>query len=60
MHRRITTIITTVIIAVVAVISLTAWHRAQAAKQFVQSNTPTIFVHGWGSSAHAEEKMAAW
>ena len=58
MHRRITTIITTVIIAVVAVISLTAWHRAQAAKQFVQSNTPTIFVHGWGSSAHAEEKMA--
>ena len=57
MHRRITTIITTVIIAVVAVISLTAWHRAQAAKQFVQSNTQTIFVHGWGSSAHAEEKM---
>lgn len=25
---------------------------------YVQSATPTIFVHGWGSSSHAEEKMA--
>lgn len=24
---------------------------------YVQSSTPTIFVHGWGSSSHAEEKM---
>ena len=25
---------------------------------YVQSSTPTIFVHGWGSSSRAEEKMA--
>lgn len=58
MHRRITTIITTVVIAAVAIIALASWQRARAAKQFIQSTTPTIFVHGWGSSAHAEEKMA--
>lgn len=32
-------------------------HPVYAAK-YVQSQTPTIFVHGWGSGAHAEEKMA--
>lgn len=54
MHRRITTIITTVVIAAVAIIALASWQRARAAKQFIQSTTPTIFVHGWGS----KEKMA--
>lgn len=32
--------------------------RAHAVTHYVQSNTPTIFVHGWGSSSHAEEAMA--
>lgn len=58
MHRRTVSIVGALIIAVIAIISFNAWHRAQAAKQFVHSSTPTIFIHGWGSSAHAEEKMA--
>ena len=32
--------------------------RVRAVTHYVQSATPTIFVHGWGSSSHAEEKMA--
>ena len=32
--------------------------QAHAVTHYVQSSTPTIFVHGWGSSSHAEEKMA--
>ena len=32
--------------------------RVRAVTHYVQSTTPTIFVHGWGSSSHAEEKMA--
>lgn len=31
--------------------------RVHAVTHYVQSATPTIFVHGWGSSSHAEEKM---
>lgn len=58
MHRRTVSIVGALIIAVIAIISFNAWHRAQAAKQFVHSSTPTIFIHDWGSSAHAEEKMA--
>lgn len=33
-------------------------YRAQAARRFVNSTTPTFFVHGWGSSYHAEQHMA--
>lgn len=33
--------------------------KAHAVTYYVQSTTPTIFVHGWGSSSHAEEKMAS-
>ena len=58
MHRRTISIVGVIIIGIIAIITYNVWHRAQAAKQFVQSDTPTIFVHGWGSSAHAEEKMA--
>ncbi len=46
------------IVGLAALFSFNTWQQARAAKQFVQSPTPTIFVHGWGSSAHAEEKMA--
>ena len=37
---------------------LTANQPVHAITHYVQSSTPTIFVHGWGSSSHAEEKMA--
>lgn len=57
MKRHLTTAIGTIIVAAIAVFTLSAWHRTQAAQQFVKSDTPTIFVHGWGSSAHAETKM---
>ena len=33
-------------------------YHVHAVRHYVQSTTPTIFVHGWGSSSHAEEKMA--
>lgn len=33
-------------------------YHVHAVRHYVQSTTPTIFVHGWGSSFHAEEKMA--
>lgn len=29
-----------------------------AASKYVNSSTPTLFFHGWGSSSHAEEYMA--
>lgn len=51
----------TLTIAVVGVLSGLGWrsiHRAQAAKNYVNSTTPTIFVHGWGSSYRAERQMA--
>ncbi len=33
-------------------------YRAQAARHYVNSTTPTFFIHGWGSSYHAEQHMA--
>lgn len=57
MKRRLTVIAGTIIVAVLAIFTLSTWHRTQAAQQFVKSETPTIFVHGWGSSANAETKM---
>lgn len=47
----------TLIVILVLVIGGFGWrsiHRAQAAKKYVDSTTPTIFVHGWGSSYRAE------
>lgn len=32
-------------------------NRTRAAKQYINSTTPTFFVHGWGSSYHAEQHM---
>lgn len=43
-------------IALLTTVGLTS--HAHAVTHYVQSSTPTIFVHGWGSSSHAEEKMA--
>lgn len=46
------------IIMVAVTISGFSGVHAQAAQKYLQATTPTIFVHGWGSSSHAEEKMA--
>ena len=32
-------------------------HAQALSKKYVQSTTPTIFFHGFGSSAHAEQYM---
>lgn len=47
------------IIILLIVIAITGWqlHRSQAAKNYVQKPVPTLFFHGWGSSANAETKM---
>ncbi|WP_295728050.1 alpha/beta hydrolase [uncultured Limosilactobacillus sp.] len=46
----------TVIIIIAGIVGF-AWHQQQKAARFVQSNTPTLFFHGGGSSYHAEEHM---
>lgn len=57
MKRHLTVIISSIVVAVVALVSFSVWHHSQAAQRYVHSDTPTIFVHGWGSSANAETKM---
>lgn len=49
-----------ILLALSAVVGgiLTASQPVHAITHYVQLSTPTIFVHGWGSSSHAEEKMA--
>ena len=46
------------LLAVVALVAIyfggTTVYRAQAASKYINSTTPTFFVHGWGSSYHAE------
>lgn len=48
-----------VIILVVTVLAsaMTVWHHQQASRQYIDSTAPTLFLHGFGSSYHAEEKM---
>ncbi|MCD7127237.1 alpha/beta hydrolase [Limosilactobacillus agrestis] len=48
----------TSVVVIVGFIGITSFHHVSAATNYVQSDVPTIFVHGWGSSSHAEEKMA--
>lgn len=57
MHRCLIYLLSIVVAASVVVVSLGAWHKSEAARKYVQAFTPTIFVHGWGSSAKAETKM---
>lgn len=60
--RKDSKIIIVIAIVILGLVGLISWHRTQAAKKYIHSSTPTIFVHGWGSSYHAETKMthAAW
>lgn len=57
MRRRVIYLLSIVAAAAIVVFGLGAWHHSEAARKYVQSSTPTIFVHGWGSSAKAETKM---
>lgn len=47
-----------VVIVLIVGFAGTLFHRTQAAKKYINSTTPTFFVHGWGSSYHAEQYMA--
>lgn len=55
-HRSV--LVTAILVIILAIIGGFSWHRVQAAQKYVHANTPTIFVHGWGSSYHAETSMA--
>ncbi|MGM9892038.1 alpha/beta hydrolase [Limosilactobacillus sp.] len=48
------------LIALLALVAgvVTAGSTKAAIQHYRQSTVPTIFVHGWGSSANAEDKMA--
>ncbi|MFT8845012.1 MAG: alpha/beta hydrolase, partial [Schleiferilactobacillus harbinensis] len=46
--------------AVIIVLALGGiWFRQRSAGQvqYARTTTPTLFLHGWGSSYHAEEHM---
>ncbi|MCI1915575.1 MAG: alpha/beta hydrolase [Lactobacillus sp.] len=51
--------ITLAIIVSLLLIASLGWHfhRQNLAKQYQQTTTPTLFFHGYGSSANAETKM---
>ena len=48
----------TILTTILAFCCLAVSSRAMAIQHYRQSTVPTIFVHGWGSSARAEDKMA--
>lgn len=56
-HRWIKSLIALVVIVAAGVVGINV-KRANAAKKYINSTTPTFFVHGWGSSYHAEQHMA--
>lgn len=61
MKKRKKLIITVIIVIMVIITGYLGLHRHQESEfQKANSNNyPTFFFHGWGSSYHAEEKMAA-
>lgn len=56
-HRWVRWLLALIIIVVAGAVGMSV-KRANAAKQYIHSTTPTFFVHGWGSSYHAEQHMA--
>ena len=48
MRRRVIYLLSIVAAAAIVVFGLGAWHKSEAARKYVQSSTPTIFVHGLG------------
>lgn len=47
------------LLLVLLVIGLAGCTSRQSQKKWVKSTTPTIFVHGYGSSSRAEDSMVA-
>lgn len=47
------------LLLILLVVGLAGCHRQQATSKWVNSTTPTIFVHGYGSSSRAEDSMVA-
>lgn len=57
-HRRLLWFIVAIVVVVAGGLTANSIHRARAAKSYINSTTPTIFFHGWGSSYRAERQMA--
>ena len=58
--RNITAAVLILLVAIiVGVLGLSKLNAEKQSQKYINSSTPTIFVHGWGSSYHAEEKMVA-
>jgi uncharacterized alpha/beta hydrolase family protein len=57
MKKRIGIALTAIILILLALGLGWHYHQQSLAKQYVQSSTPTLFFHGWASSANAETKM---
>ncbi|WP_426423180.1 alpha/beta hydrolase [Pediococcus acidilactici] len=55
--KKILLVLLGLLIIATGIVYLTGPHRSSTTAKYVQSTTPTLFVHGWGSSFHAEEKM---
>lgn len=55
--KKILLVLIGLLIIATGIVYLTGPHRSSTTAKYVQSTTPTLFVHGWGSSFHAEEKM---
>lgn len=56
-RKRWPLLLTILLLVIVLVVSVGIWHHRQASKQYINSTTPTLFLHGFGSSYHAEEKV---
>lgn len=55
--KKILLVLIGLLIIATGIVYLTGPHRSTTTAKYVQSTTPTLFVHGWGSSFHAEEKV---
>ncbi len=53
----ITAVLILLVVIIVSSFSFSKFNANKQSQKYINSSTPTIFVHGWGSSYHAEEKM---
>lgn len=55
--RKFRWLILSLLALLLVLVPATSGHAQALSKKYVQSTTPTIFFHGFGSSAHAEQYM---
>ncbi|WP_076460229.1 alpha/beta hydrolase [Limosilactobacillus caccae] len=56
--KKYLTVLRRIVLVILGLSAIADMHTIHAETiHYVQSSTPTIFVHGWGSSSRAEEKM---